>query len=74
MNYYNIYNYSWYVIDGIKFYINPYGYICSKIFCRDTLKQLCIVSYPYTRDMLVSKLARDIKDIELDDINKIKHV
>jgi len=76
MNYHNIYNYSWYLVDGIKFYINPYSYVCEKIFCKETLKQVCIITYPYTRDFVISKMAREIKEVELDNINKdiIKHV
>jgi len=76
MNYYNIYNYSWYIVDGIKFYINPYGYIYDKVFCKETLKQICIITHPYTKDYILSKLAREIKEVELDNINKdiIKHV
>jgi len=76
MNYYNIYNYGWYAVDGVKFYMNPYSFIYEKVFCKETLKQVCIITYPYTRDYLISKLAREVKDVELDDINKnlIKHV
>jgi len=77
MNYYNIYNYSWYAVDGIKFYINPYGFIYEKIFCKETLKQCAILTYPYTRDYLISKLAREVSDVELKSIHNkdmIEHV
>ena len=76
MNYYNMYNYGWYIVDGIKFYINPYSFIYEKIFCKETLKQCAVLTYPYTREFMISKLAREIKEVELDDINKdkIKHV
>jgi len=71
-----MYNYGWYIVDGIKFYINPYSFIYEKIFCKETLKQCAVLTYPYTREFMISKLAREIKEVELDDINKdkIKHV
>ena len=76
MNYHHIYNYGWYVVDAVKIYINPYGYIYEKVFCKETLKQACIITYPYTKDYILSKMAREIKEVELDNINKdkIKHV
>jgi hypothetical protein len=74
-----IYDYGEYFLDGVYFYCNPYGFMYSKIFCKETLKQVCIVTYPYTQDYIISKLARKVpvKELELDDIkNKdlIKHV
>jgi len=76
MNYYQLYNYSWYIVDAVKIYINPYGYIYDKVFCKETLKQCAVLTYPYTKDYILSKLAREIKDVELENINKdiIEHV
>ena len=76
MNYYSMYNYGWYIVDAVKIYINPYGYIYNKVFCKETLKQVCIITHPYTKDYILSKMAREIKEVELDNINKdtIKHV
>tara|TARA_R110000772_G_scaffold181985_2_gene293285 strand:- start:958 stop:1182 length:225 start_codon:yes stop_codon:yes gene_type:complete len=73
MNYYNIYNYGWYIIDCAQIYINPYGYIYSKVINKETLKQICIVSYPYTKDYMISKLARNVEDVELQDMKKNKN-
>jgi hypothetical protein len=50
--------------------MNPYGYIYDKIVNKETLKTVCIITYPYTKDYLLSKMAREVKDVELDDINK----
>lgn len=74
-----IYDYGGYIIDGIYFYWNPYGYMYSKLLSKETLKQVCIVTFPYTQDYILAKLARQVpvKELELDDIkNKdlIKHV
>ena len=72
MNYFSIYKYSWYIIDCAQIYINPYGYIYSKVINKETIKQICIVTYPYTREYMISKLARNVEPVELQNIKKIK--
>ena len=69
-----IYDYGYIIVDGVYFYCDPYGYLYSKIFCRETLKQCAIITFPYTQDMLLAKLAREvpIKELELDDFEHIR--
>lgn len=69
-----IYDYSGYVMDGVYFYWDPYGYMYSKIFSKETLKEVCILSYPWTKDMILAKLAREVpvKELELDDFEHIR--
>ena len=74
-----IFDYSGYFLDGVYLYCDPYGYMYSKIFSKETLKQCAIFTFPFTKDMIIAKLARGVpvKELELDDIkNKdlIKHV
>ena len=67
-----IYDYSGYAIDGVYFYCDPYGYMYSKLLCKDTLKQCAILTFPYTQHYILAKLAREvpIKELELDDLKK----
>ena len=69
-----IYDYSGYVMDGVYFYFDPYGYMYSKILSKETLKQCAIITFPYTKDMILAKLAREvpIKELELDDFEHIR--
>ena len=69
-----MYDYSGYVMDGIYFYCDPYGYVYSKILSKETLKQCAIITYPYTKDYIIAKLARQvpIKELELDDLEHIR--
>ena len=69
-----IYDYSGYVMDGVYIYLDPYGYMYSKILSKETLKQACIITYPYTQDYIISKLSREvpIKELELDDFEHVR--
>ena len=69
-----IYDYSGYVMDGVYFYFDPYGYMYSKLLSKETLKEVCILSYPWTKDMILAKLAREvpISDLELDDFEHLR--
>ena len=68
----NLYDYGGYAIEGIYFYWDPYGYMYSKIMTKETLKQIAIVSYPWTQDYIIAKLVRQVpvKELELDDLKK----
>ena len=70
----NLYDYSGYAIDAVYFYWNPYGYFYSKILCKETLKEVCILAYPFTQDYIISKLAREVpvKELELDDFEYLR--
>ena len=78
MNYWYVkymFDYGGYIMDGLYFYCDPYGYLYSKLFSKETLKQACIVSYPYTKDMLLAKLAREVpvkEELELDDFEHVR--
>lgn len=69
-----MYDYSGYAIDAVYFYCDPYGYAYSKIMTKETLKQIAIVSYPWTQDYIIAKLARQVpvKELELDDLEHIR--
>lgn len=69
-----IYDYSGYVIDSAYFYYDPYGYMYSKLLSKETLKQCAIITFPYTQDYILAKLAREvpISDLELDDFEHIR--
>lgn len=70
----NLYDYGYIIIDGVYFYCDPYGYMYSKLLSKETLKQVCIITYPYTQDYIISKLSRKIplKELELDDFEHIR--